>query len=156
MEKDKKRKKPQIRKGNITTRGEKKKVCKYTLQPRAESLTTLREFIRTTLQPFDSIRYHVHDIVFATHEACKNALEHNPESDEPVDVVCEVFDDSVIIQVSDKGKGFDPGAVPESMPDPTALCGRGIFLIHTLMDAVETKTGADGTMVRMQKKIRDS
>lgn len=155
MEEAKNQDKPEIRKGNIIRKGEKRKVCKYTFQPKAESLATVREFIRTTLKSFDSIKPHVPDIVFAAHEACKNAVEHNPESDQPVDVVCEVFEDSVVIQVSDKGKGFDPRSVPKSMPDPTALAGRGIHLIHSLMDAVETKTGSDGTMVRMKKRITD-
>ncbi len=146
----------QLRKCTIRSTGEKKKVCKYSLQPKAESLTTVREFIRTTLKPFDSIRPHVHEIVFATHEACKNAVEHNPESEDPVDIVCEVFEDSVIVQVSDRGKGFNPKNIPKRIPDPTALEGRGIFLMHAMMDAIETKTGNNGTTVRMQKRIRDS
>jgi anti-sigma regulatory factor (Ser/Thr protein kinase) len=143
-----------IVKGRITHKGEMRKVCRYSLDPAASSLITVREFIKACLVPYSPIEPHVCDIVFATHEACKNALQHNPEIDSPVDVVCEVFDNSVVVEVSDRGSGFDPGILPPELPDPEALAGRGIFLIYSLMDAVETETGECGTRVKMQKRFK--
>ena len=140
----------------ITRNGDARKVSRYTLEPAASSLTTVREFIKTSLRPFAPIDPYVHDIVFATHEACKNALQHNPDVDSPVDVVCEVLDDSVVVGVADRGNGFDPRILPPRAPDPEALDGRGIFIIYALMDAVETETGAHGTRIQMQKMFKPS
>lgn len=140
----------------VTRTGSARKVSRYTLEPSNSSLTTVREFIRTSLRPFVPIDPHVQDIVFATHEACKNALQHNPEVDSPVDVVCEILDDSVVVQVADHGSGFDPHTLPPCPPDPDALDGRGMFLIYALMDAVEAETGEHGTRIQMQKMFEPS
>lgn len=140
----------------ITRNGSARKVSRYTLEPATSSLTTVRDFIRTSLRPFAPIDPYIHDIVFATHEACKNALQHNPEVDSPVDVVCEVLDDSVVVEVVDRGSGFDPRLLPPRKPDPEALDGRGMFLIFALMDAVEAYTGEKGTRIKMQKMFKPS
>ena len=130
------------------------KVCRYTLEPSASSLTTLREFIRATLKPYPHIEPHIEDIVSATHEACKNSLLHNPENECPVDVMCRVFENRVVIEVADSGSGFDPEILPPLPPDPEALEGRGLLLIYALMDKVEAETGEHGTKIKMQKRFR--
>jgi len=135
----------------ITRNGNARKVSRYTLEPANSGLMAVRDFIRTSLRPFAPIDPYVNDIVFATHEACKNALQHNPGTDSPVDVVCEVLEDSVVVEVADHGDGFDPRGLPPGPPDPEALDGRGMFIIYSLMDTVETCTGKDGTRIQMQK-----
>ena len=130
-----------------------KKVCRYTIEPTPSSLTTVREFIKTTLRPFTHVEPHVHDIVFATHEACKNAVVHNPDCEEPVDIVCEVRDGSVMVEVADRGKGFAPAILPPEAPAADALDGRGIFMIYSMMDEVEAQTGKGGTRIRMLKLV---
>jgi serine/threonine-protein kinase RsbW len=130
------------------------KVCRYTLEPSASSLTTLREFIRATLKPYPHIEPHIEDIVSATHEACKNSLLHNPENECPVDVMCRVFENRVVIEVADSGRGFDPEILPPLPPDPEALEGRGLLIIYALMDKVEAETGVHGTKIKMQKRFR--
>ncbi len=56
-----------------------------------------------------------------------------------VTVVAELTDDSIRLEVTDDGPGFDP----EKIPDPTAstarsrAVGRGLFLIRNLADRVE-------------------
>lgn len=137
----------------IDRTGRSRKVCRYTLEPSPSALITVREFIKATLVPFKSVQPHVNDIVAATHEACKNAVVHNPDSDGPVDIVCEVRDDSVVVEVADKGRGFDASNLPPGPPDPEAIQGRGIFIIYSLMDAVEAESGSGGTRIRMQKRL---
>ncbi len=128
-----------------------RKVCRYTIEPTPSSLSSVREFIKTTLRPYSHMEPHVSDIVFATHEACKNAVVHNPECEEPVDIVCEVRDDSVMVEVADKGGGFDPDILPPEPPDADALQGRGIFMIYSMMDMIETETSKSGTRIKMLK-----
>jgi len=130
-----------------------RKVSRFTVEPSTSALSTVREFIRTSLRPFTADEPVVFDIVAATHEAAKNAMEHNPGSESPVDVICEVRDDSVVVEVCDRGSGFDPGILPPEPPDPTLPAGRGLYLIYCLMDRVEAETGVGGTRVRMQKQL---
>jgi serine/threonine-protein kinase RsbW len=130
-----------------------RKVSRYTLEPSPSALATLREFLRITLKPYPLSESSVADIVSATHEAAKNAVVHNPESAGPVDVVCEVKDDAVVVEVADRGRGFDPESLSLSLPDPEAVAGRGYFLMNALMDRVETESGKSGTRVRMVKAI---
>ncbi len=129
-----------------------RKVSRYSLEPTTSSLTTVREFIKTTLKPFKPIEPHVSDIVSATHEAAKNAVVHNPEVDAPVEVVCKVMPDAVVVEVSDRGGGFD-AVIPPSRPDPEALAGRGIFIIYSLMDEVQAQSGDSGTRITMLKRF---
>lgn len=133
--------------------GRSRKVSRYTLEPSTSALTTLREFLRATLKSYPDIEPYIQDIVSATHEAAKNAVVHNPDSSGPVDVRCEVRRESVVVEVSDRGKGFKPPDKPALLPDPEALAGRGIFLMHALMDDVETKSDRRGTRVRMVKRL---
>ena len=153
MTPDKKMSARESRRKMSVGRGSCVKVCRYTLEPSASSLTTLREFIRVTLKPYPHIEPHVNDIVSATHEACKNSLFHNPENECPVDVICRVFENRVVVEVTDSGNGFDPDILPPSAPDPDALEGRGLLIIYSLMDEVEAETGENGTRVMMQKRV---
>jgi anti-sigma regulatory factor (Ser/Thr protein kinase) len=130
-----------------------RKVSRYNLEPTPSSLTLVREFIKTTLDPFKPIRPHIQDIVCATHEAAKNAVEHNPDCHAPVEVVCKVLDDSVVVEVSDQGNGFKSGPLPPPPPDPESVAGRGIYMMCSLMDEVEARSGENGTRIKMLKRF---
>jgi anti-sigma regulatory factor (Ser/Thr protein kinase) len=133
--------------------GRSHKVSRYTLEPSTSALTTLREFLRATLVSCPAVAPYLQDIIWATHEAAKNAVVHNPDSAEPVNVTCEILPDAVVVEVSDKGKGFKPPEDPPEAPDPEALAGRGLFLMHSLMDQVETRSNKRGTRVRLVKRL---
>lgn len=74
-------------------------------------------------------------------EALSNAVLYGNRRDPTKNVHVEVSLNRtrVVVRVVDQGRGFDPGRVP----DPTRgenlrrPGGRGLFLIHQLMDAVE-------------------
>lgn len=74
-------------------------------------------------------------------EALTNAMMYGNRRDPAKRVVLEAWcgPDQVRIKVTDEGRGFDPGAVPDpTLPDNrTRTCGRGVFLIRQLMDRVE-------------------
>ena len=129
------------------------KVSRYVLEPSISGLALVREFLKATLMPFPLAQPHVYDILSATHEACKNAIEHDPVARHPVDVACEVFEDIVVVKVFDRGNGFDPDTLPPQPPDPEATAERGLFLIYSLMDNVDVETGRDGTRVTMTKEL---
>lgn len=128
-----------------------RKISHYAFDPAMPSLAAVREFIMTTLEPFEMIRPHIPDIVSATHEACINSIVHNPDCYEMVDVTCRISEYSVVVEVADKGRGLKNVTLPPQKPSPTALAGRGLFIICSLMDSVEAESGAKGTLLRMKK-----
>ena len=72
-----------------------------------------------------------------------------------VRIEAEFSDKHICVQISDDGRGFDPGGVP----DPTAesnlhkVSGRGLFLIRSFMDQVAHNTA--GKQITMTKLRRD-
>lgn len=87
----------------------------------------------------------------AVEEALANAIQHGNRSDPTKSVRLDyvVADDSVIIDVQDEGRGFDPDAVP----DPTRQenldipSGRGIMLMRAYM--TDVRFHPPGNRVRM-------
>lgn len=73
-------------------------------------------------------------------EALSNAMLYGNHRDRSKRVRVEVYvrNCSVVARVTDEGEGFDPGRIP----DPTSkdnlekAGGRGLFLMHTLLDEV--------------------
>lgn len=84
-------------------------------------------------------------------EALANAVLYGNARDPGKRVRVEVALDceTVAVRVIDEGAGFDPGRVPDpTLPDNLERPGgRGIFLLHKLMDAVEYN--ARGNEVRL-------
>lgn len=85
-------------------------------------------------------------------EALANAMLYGNRQDprKRVRVDALITPDEISVRVTDEGRGFDPGA----LPDPTLPAnimrsrGRGIFLIRHLMDHVEfNETGNSIRMV---------
>jgi serine/threonine-protein kinase RsbW len=74
-------------------------------------------------------------------EALSNAIVRGNGEDRTkwVDVRVELVPDSIRVNVTDEGPGFDPTAVPEPIrPEQLDEArGRGLFLIRKLVDAVQ-------------------
>ena len=94
------------------------------------------------------------EVLLAADEAFINAFMHSGDATGLVEVRAEVGADRVIVEIRDRGCGFDPRSVDvKALPDPLATHGRGLFLIHHLMDDVEVRSRqrSAGTLVRMVK-----
>jgi anti-sigma regulatory factor (Ser/Thr protein kinase) len=67
-----------------------------------------------------------------------------------------IQDDSLVIKVTDKGKGFDPTKVKipkiEEKLGSDHKRGWGLQLVQELMDTVEFESSPEGTTVTMTKK----
>lgn len=80
-------------------------------------------------------------ILVAAMEAVNNAIQHGNKADPDkyVDIEMLIEGRSVIVIITDQGKGFDPRKVP----DPTQpenieeINGRGVFLMSRLADSIE-------------------
>lgn len=96
------------------------------------------------------------EIETALREALANAIKHGCLNDPTKFVQCSLVfenDHSVLIVVRDPGPGFNV----KSLPDPTKgkhlyeNHGRGIYLIHHLMDEVRFKRG--GAEIHMRSRF---
>jgi serine phosphatase RsbU (regulator of sigma subunit)/anti-sigma regulatory factor (Ser/Thr protein kinase) len=85
-------------------------------------------------------------------EACNNAVEHAVPQGDPGSIALEVVcgADVIAFRVEDHTQGFTWPESPELPPDD-AEHGRGLFLIHSLMDSVEYLRGRTHNMLVMRK-----
>jgi serine/threonine-protein kinase RsbW len=93
------------------------------------------------------------DIEIALQEALTNAIVHgnheNPEKRVYVASRCSQ-DGEVLVTIRDFGEGFDSRLVPDPTAPENRLSahGRGIYLMHALMDEVHFEEG--GTVVKLR------
>lgn len=97
-------------------------------------------------------------LLVSSTEAVNNGIVHGNKSDpgKKVCVTCTVNSDSIIVKVTDEGKGFDPSIIPNPLDDNNLLkeTGRGIFLIRSMMDTVDFEITPHGTAVVMVIDMR--
>jgi len=96
------------------------------------------------------------DIKLCVEEAVRNAIVHGNRSNVhlPVDISYDIADNKITITVEDQGNGFHL----EKLPDPTQAenlykeSGRGVYLMHRLMDKVHYNTKRN--RVTMEKALK--
>lgn len=97
-------------------------------------------------------------LLYAVIEAGTNAIQHGNvfAEDKSVTFEFQVEDGVLVVQVDDRGQGFDPSKVGNPT-DESALLethGRGIFLMRQLVDDVTFDVRPDhGTTVRLRKAL---
>ena len=95
------------------------------------------------------------DIKLAIEEAVTNAILHGNGScqDLPVTITFSVNKKKLQITVADEGDGFDYRNLPEPTQDKNLVepRGRGLFLIHHVMDEVHFNN--KGNRIRMVKYL---
>ena len=96
------------------------------------------------------------EIGMALIETTINAFEHSGNDSENVEIHFVIQGDTLVIKVTDKGKGFDPSKVKipniEEKLRSDKKRGWGLKLIQELMDTVEFESTPEGTTVTMTKK----
>ena len=95
------------------------------------------------------------DIKLAVGEACTNAIQHaSPGQVEEITICCQMEEGRLVIEVLDRGLGFDPAGCPKEPDTELHSHGYGLLLIQALMDEVECKSSpGGGTLVRMVKRL---
>jgi serine/threonine-protein kinase RsbW len=100
-------------------------------------------------------------LALALEEAAANAINHGLPSAPPphrLAVRLGVDADTVVAEVIDSGRPFDPTAVPDpdlkSPLDERQLGGLGIHLMRELMDGVEYRRSGDTNILRLRKSRR--
>lgn len=91
------------------------------------------------------------DVQLAVTEACANAVRHSDVGEYVVRLA--LGDERCEVEVVDLGGGFEPADF-RSSPDATQSdheSGRGLYLMHELVDDLQFVRADDGTHVRLTK-----
>jgi serine/threonine-protein kinase RsbW len=120
-----------------------------------------RDVLQTMLDQLGAAGWSDRDgfgIHLSVEEALVNAIRHGNKlsADKVVRFQCKIGPETLWIQISDEGEGFDPADVPDPT-DPEQLevpSGRGIMLMRNFMSKVEFTDG--GTTVTMAKEATPS
>ena len=97
--------------------------------------------VTETLSRLDVPEEKTMEIALAVQEALANAVVHGCGNDPSKQVSCQVYrhrTGGILIVVSDPGPGFPPDSIPNPKRDDRLYegHGRGVYLIHELMDEV--------------------
>jgi PAS domain S-box-containing protein len=121
---------------------------KVTLEVSNESggLFMTRQTLRRWLAEHHADEDETEDVIMACNEACENAIEHGYElGDDLFAVEFAHRDGEVAITVRDHGTWREPQETPDR--------GRGLPLMHKLMDSVEVRPRPGGTTVRLCRRL---
>ena len=132
------------------TRGSPSRLA-FRLPPDPVRLLRARDRLRDYLHQHGVSDRLVKEAVLALEEACTNAVRHSGSRDD-IEITARFDDGDLVMRVKDRGDGFDIDAFdPSSPPDPHASGGRGLYLIHRLMDEVHLRLDG-GLEVHMVKR----
>ncbi|MGO8684270.1 MAG: ATP-binding protein [Thermoleophilia bacterium] len=121
---------------------------------KATQLRTLRAQLRALLTPRHVTKVEREAIVLATEEAVNNALLACEYDACRVEVVVSLIADYICVEVRDKGAGLKGSCVNlTKLTDESAEHGRGLYLMHELMESLELVPRSQGTLVRMIKRL---
>jgi serine/threonine-protein kinase RsbW len=98
-----------------------------------------------------------HHIAMAVREAAVNAVLHGNAYDpnKKFFIAYTMTPESLVITVTDQGKGLDPHSIPDPLAPENLMkaSGRGIFLIRSFMDEVKIKNLDPGTEITLIKHV---
>jgi serine/threonine-protein kinase RsbW len=122
--------------------------------PREEStIPVTRRLFATSMRIVGVADECADDIKVALSEACTNVLDHAVNG-EDYEVVCCLDDDKCVIEVIDRGGGFDSAFLGLSEAGTEAEAGRGIQLMRRLVDRVRFENRSKGgTVVHLEKAL---
>ncbi|MDT7549873.1 MAG: serine/threonine-protein kinase RsbW [Actinomycetota bacterium] len=122
--------------------------------PREElSVPVVRRVLKASLEALGVETVVVHDIEVALTEAVTNVLDHATHGEE-YEVSAGIDGDICVIEIVDRGGGFDGSKLGHGEADPTAEEGRGIQLMRALVDKVTfTSVPTVGTVVHLEKRL---
>jgi serine phosphatase RsbU (regulator of sigma subunit)/anti-sigma regulatory factor (Ser/Thr protein kinase) len=119
-------------------------------------LSELRAFVASFLADVRAPVDVSAEIILATSEAAANAVRHGRRIDGRSEIRLRLVLEGarVSVTVADDGPGFSaPDLGGFGLPDRFASGGRGLFLMHELMDEVTISPSPEGTIVAMTRSL---
>jgi serine/threonine-protein kinase RsbW len=122
--------------------------------PREElSVPVVRRVLKSSMQALGVEGDVIHDIELALTEAVTNVLDHATHGEE-YEVSAGIDGNTCVIEIIDRGAGFDGTELGHGDADPGAEAGRGIQLMRALVDKVTfTSVPTVGTVVHLEKRL---
>ena len=119
----------------------------------AMSVPIVRRILKASLETLGVVEDCVSDIEIALTEACSNVL-HHAAGQEEYEIACGVNGSTCLIEVVDRGAGFNAAERGRADASESAESGRGIQLMRALVDRVsfEQRDHA-GTVVHLEKQL---
>ena len=97
-------------------------------------------------------------VSMAVREGMINGILHGNayDANKRVNLSFEQNDQELVITITDEGKGFVPGEVPDPLAPENLLktSGRGIFLMRAFMDEVRFRKLNPGTEIILIKRLK--
>lgn len=123
--------------------------------PRDElSVPVARRVLRQAMDVLGVEEEITNDIQLALTEAVTNVLDHAADSDE-YEVSAGIANDMCVVEVIDRGAGFDASQLGHVQADHGAEEGRGIQIMRALVDMVQFDSREQvGNVVHLEKRLR--
>jgi serine/threonine-protein kinase RsbW len=123
--------------------------------PRDEmSIPVSRHIVKAAMENVGVEEESVGDVEVALTEACANVLAHSGPGDE-YEVGFELDNRVCTIRIVDTGRGFDFASLRAAPPDLAAERGRGVALMHALVDRAKFVSKPEaGTIVHLEKVLQ--
>jgi anti-sigma regulatory factor (Ser/Thr protein kinase) len=113
-------------------------------------LKEAREFAERVALDFGFEDGACYQVKLAMSEAVTNAIQHGSSSpDDPIRIWAVEEGGALVFEVLDTGR-FRPRVARRGDPLPDS--GRGLEFLRILMDEVDVRAGAQGTLLRFKKK----
>jgi serine/threonine-protein kinase RsbW len=118
------------------------------------SVPVIRRVLGDSLRTLGVVGACIDDIEVALTEACTNVLDHAQDG-EVYHVSARIDGASCVLEVADKGAGFDDAPHGHADAVTDAETGRGIQLMRRLVDSVRFEPRATGgTVVHLRKALQ--
>ncbi len=119
-----------------------KELKKELIIPNSQNnLAEADDFIESNLETLGIDKSLIADIAISATELINNAILHGNGGDtsKQVKIRLEVENKTVIVEIVDQGKGFDPTVIPDPLAEENLLkeVGRGIFIARSLVDELK-------------------
>ncbi|MBO0730356.1 MAG: ATP-binding protein [Acidimicrobiaceae bacterium] len=117
------------------------------------SVPVPRHLVSAVLGEVGVVEADIHDVELALTEACANVINHSGPGD-AYEVAVTISASSCHLRVIDVGHGFDHDTLGPQMADLGAEQGRGVALMHALVDQVRFESRPErGTVVHLVKRL---
>ena len=130
----------------------------YTLESSLDSVNRVEQTAEEMARKAGLEEEEIYRVAMAVREAAVNAVLHGNAYD-PQKQMTATFEQtagaSLVIKISDQGKGLNPETLPDPLAPENLLrgSGRGIFLIRSFMDEVHFRQLQPGTELTLIKHL---